>query len=498
MKFLKLRMFVLGLCLALMPAMAVAGPDFDDYKTANDTTGDITLPTVTAGYFVAGDFFPDGTTAMIDGTIEAEGRMIVAMGTQLLIQRTYGSGVWDVVATVPTTMDPCFVRPSPSGNMIALGRGYGQPLLIFPTAVLSASNPPDLTTAAGVVAFTSEYLSYYDGDWKNNLGDANDDRYFIIDGGAWPGPECTYPYWEDDDCVFESGVGAVDTQSGDPANDTGVLLLEKDGASADVDVDGAGNLIAGVGYGTNTGELRIRQAGQWDPTSPNNIDFNNDMNLLADNLLSGAYMGQDAEGNFHVGGGDAFGTGGPAENGYAAIIEAGVVGGVADGSRGPVIDGNRSDNAEYKYFQDDPYGDDSATGIVANTWARCTGVIWNPTGTGSVGSAADYWGPGVTPIMTYHCPGSAGDDDADGIPNALDNAYLTDNPGQDDTDGDGYGNVADADLDNDNTVGITDAGQFRTAYGTSDPDADFDGDGSVGVTDSGTFRTRYGENAPYY
>ena len=495
MKFLKLRMFVLGLCLALMPAMAVAGPDFDDYKTANDTTGDITLPTVTAGYFVAGDFFPEGTTDMIDGQYEAEGRMIVAMGTQLLIQRTYGSSAWDVVGTVPTTMDPCFVRPSPNGSKIALGRGYGQPLLIVPTSLLSVEDPKDLTTLAGVVSFTSPHLSYYDGDWK-------DEQYFIIDGGSWPelGDGCDPPYHDDPDCVFSGGVGALDTW-GDPATQTGVMITSHDGASADVEVNDNGNLIVGIGWKptpvNRTGELRIIPNGQWDPTTPNDIDFDA-QNLLAQNLLSGAYMGQDAEGNLHVGGGDAFGTGGPPENGYAAIIEGTVVSGIADGTPGPVNDGNRSDNSEYKYFQDDPYGDDSATGIVANTWARCIGVIWNPTGTGAVGSATDYWMPGVTPTMTYHCPGSAGNDDNDGIPNALDNAYLTDNPGQEDTDGDGYGNAADADLDNDNTVGITDAGKFRTAYGTSDPDADFDSDGSVGITDAGTFRTRYGENAPYY
>lgn len=96
------------------------------------------------------------------------------------------------------------------------------------------------------------------------------------------------------------------------------------------------------------------------------------------------------------------------------------------------------------------------------------------------------------------------DSDGDGVPDALDNAYQTANAGQEDTDQDMYGNICDADLDNDSDVGITDAGIFRNAYGSNlgDPnwneDADFDSDGSVGMTDAGTFRNRYEDSAPYY
>ena len=90
------------------------------------------------------------------------------------------------------------------------------------------------------------------------------------------------------------------------------------------------------------------------------------------------------------------------------------------------------------------------------------------------------------------------DTDGDGVPDSLDNAPETANAGQQDTDGDMYGNMCDADLDNDGGVGMTDAGVFRNAYGTSNEHADFDSDGGVGMTDAGIFRTRYGDSAPYY
>ena len=125
-------------------------------------------------------------------------------------------------------------------------------------------------------------------------------------------------------------------------------------------------------------------------------------------------------------------------------------------------------------------------------------MIWNPTGTGAVGSASDYWGPTVTPTMTYHCPGSAGDDDNDLVLNALDNAYLTDNPGQDDTDGDGYGDVVDADYDNDDDVDGSDFNAFYGQYGSSGPQSDFNADGDVDGGDFNSFYGKFGTLPPWY
>jgi len=497
--------WVLAACLALIPISAVAD-DFRDYNTSAGTTAVVDLPTVTNGYFVAVDTFPDETAELIDGQFEAEGRMIAANGSNIYLQRTYGSSEWDVVGTVSGTMEPSFIHVSPDGSKIALGIGYGAPLLIIPTSVLSAATPPELDSHASVKSF--ENVSYYDGDWVDN-------QYFVINGGAWPGPECTYPYHNDPDCVFESGVGSIDTDSTDPANHTGVLVITNiPGASSDVEVDGNGNLLTGLGWATGppnrTGELKVWATDDWDPAAPQTLDYEATTGttgkLVAKNILSVAYLGEDAEGNMHVGGGDAFGSGGTDENGYAALIKAGVVNDIATGSRTtPVNDGNKVDNSEYKFFAPDPCQDDSATGILADTWGRGLAVMWNPTyyetnGTcyGSAGSASDYWAVGVTPRLTIYYPGSAPDSDGDGIPDTADNAYLSYNPGQEDTDGDGYGDVTDADYDNDDDVDLQDYIDFRSHFGATGPQSDFDADGDVDLQDYIDFRGKFNTEPPWY
>jgi len=92
------------------------------------------------------------------------------------------------------------------------------------------------------------------------------------------------------------------------------------------------------------------------------------------------------------------------------------------------------------------------------------------------------------------------DADGDSIPDADDNCRLTYNPGQQDTDEDGYGNMCDCDLDNDCVVGISDFLIFKDAWGSSpptNPDADFDSDGGVGISDFLIFRSRYSDRCPF-
>ncbi|MFK7886712.1 MAG: ExeM/NucH family extracellular endonuclease [Gammaproteobacteria bacterium] len=83
------------------------------------------------------------------------------------------------------------------------------------------------------------------------------------------------------------------------------------------------------------------------------------------------------------------------------------------------------------------------------------------------------------------------DTDGDGVADSIDNCTIVANPDQRDTDGDGHGNICDADLNNDCIVNVVDLGILRTVFFTTDEDADFNGDGIVNVVDLGRLRTLF-------
>jgi hypothetical protein len=86
---------------------------------------------------------------------------------------------------------------------------------------------------------------------------------------------------------------------------------------------------------------------------------------------------------------------------------------------------------------------------------------------------------------------ASADTDQDGIADNIDNCTLIANTDQRDTDGDGFGNQCDADLDNNGAVSFNDLNLFRARFGTSDQDADFDGNGSVSFADLDIFRSLF-------
>lgn len=80
------------------------------------------------------------------------------------------------------------------------------------------------------------------------------------------------------------------------------------------------------------------------------------------------------------------------------------------------------------------------------------------------------------------------DTDQDGIEDFLDNCIEIANTDQRDSNDDGFGNVCDADLDNNGLVSFNDLNLFRSAFDSDDADADFDDSGRVSFGDLHIFR----------
>ncbi|MEM6638755.1 MAG: endonuclease/exonuclease/phosphatase family protein [Pseudomonadota bacterium] len=83
------------------------------------------------------------------------------------------------------------------------------------------------------------------------------------------------------------------------------------------------------------------------------------------------------------------------------------------------------------------------------------------------------------------------DTDGDGVADEMDNCTLVPNADQRDSNGDGFGNLCDADLDNNGVVNFIDLGLLRLVFFTADADADFNGDGVVNFVDLGLLRAAF-------
>jgi hypothetical protein len=104
----------------------------------------------------------------------------------------------------------------------------------------------------------------------------------------------------------------------------------------------------------------------------------------------------------------------------------------------------------------------------------------------AAGGADPDGSPGVVTYVLFGRP--PGDVDDDGLLDNADNCMHVSNTDQRDTDGDGLGNVCDADLNDDCTVNFADLGVLKAAFFGAGPDADFDGDGVVDFGDLGIMR----------
>lgn len=110
----------------------------------------------------------------------------------------------------------------------------------------------------------------------------------------------------------------------------------------------------------------------------------------------------------------------------------------------------------------------------------------------------DGWlNAGMSPphVMASTTWTSGTDTDADGVPDAGDNCTEVANADQRDTDGDGFGNICDADFNNDGIMYTADLSYFRSKYRSTDPDASLvlDGKSNVNAQDLSIFRSLYGK-----
>ena len=86
------------------------------------------------------------------------------------------------------------------------------------------------------------------------------------------------------------------------------------------------------------------------------------------------------------------------------------------------------------------------------------------------------------------------DGDGDGVATLFDNCTAVANPDQLDTDGDGYGNLCDGDLNNDGNTNTLDLNLYKQAHRTSvgdanyNPDADFNGNGVINTLDLNIYK----------
>jgi len=112
----------------------------------------------------------------------------------------------------------------------------------------------------------------------------------------------------------------------------------------------------------------------------------------------------------------------------------------------------------------------------------------------SAAEGAGLWHSTGVRLISNLVPPPPPDADGDGVPDATDNCTLVVNASQLDTNGDGYGNLCDADLNNNGVVDSQDGALLKAAFGSAlFPDRDLNGNGVVDSQDGALLKSRFGQ-----
>ncbi len=467
-------LFALGGACFAVASLAATGSDY-----STKVTYGVAFPPAITSFGTSTDAFGADVTGDIDG-FPLRSKILAAADSSVFLQKNFGGSGWvEVGKVVDFSMDPSFVKVSPDGAKIALGTGFWKPLYVFPTSALSAIEPPDVGRASGSKAFD---VTYYDAAWR-------DSRYLFLNTGTFDGSP-------------GSAVLAVDTEAPEPSTAVRLIIANIPGASGSVAFDRHGNLVTGNGYTysseSDTGQLKIWSAADIATTlktEPAPLDYLGTGHVLADHVLSAAWLGVDSDNNLHVGGGDAFG--GSGDFGYAALVDSAVLARVLAG--GAPLD--RSSPQEFTQIAPDPCKNDDATSVLFVPGLKMLSVSFNAASMPPDCAKLDASGDGEPPEQQLYFPPGAPDTDGDGVPDGADNAYQDPNPDQADSDGDGYGDAADCDEDNDDFVGRGELSRLVDAFGKRRGDAGFDShldrddDGELGISDFAILRDKWGKAA---
>jgi len=123
----------------------------------------------------------------------------------------------------------------------------------------------------------------------------------------------------------------------------------------------------------------------------------------------------------------------------------------------------------------------------------------NADGVGEIDLGDDFKGDNVLVRVaspdgsTTQAAAKETDTDGDGVPDSRDNCVAVSNKEQLDTDGDGYGNACDADLNNDGFVNALDLSALRAQFGKRGVAGDLNGDGLVNSLDVSRFSKLFGK-----